>query len=98
MKKKRIDKIIAKFQGLDPEQLLNNTETVIAFYNKEFDRAGLPPLSYEQQEIIRSWKPETITRARRHYKKGTEAQYVEEVHTRDIFTNKQTNPPLYENY
>jgi hypothetical protein len=92
---RKFDKIIEIIKDFTPKQLQTNTDILITLYNKEFIKRGLPPLSYSQQQVLRDFKPETVTRARRKWKEGTQFQYEEEVQTRDFFS-QESNPPLFE--
>jgi len=95
-KSQKIIKGIEWLISKNPKALDTNTGVCLALWDKIFEQRGIPPLTQAQRAAITEYGPELITRVRRKYKKGTEAQYVEEIEYRQEFTTKHTNTPLHE--
>lgn len=69
-----------------PESKGNNTELYIAFIDTALNSRGLEPLTEELKSLMRRYKPESITRARRAFIEPTEGQREEEQNYRTEYS------------
>ena len=79
MKLTKLQKLVKWVYDNHPQAQGSNTELYIAFLESALASRGLEPLSLEVKGLMREYKPESITRARRAFAEPTEGQREEEV-------------------
>lgn len=79
MKLTKLQKLVKFVYDSFPQARGSNTELYIAFLETALRANHLEPLPEEVKRLMRKYKPESITRARRAFAEPTEGQRKEEV-------------------